>query len=1395
MGNSGYELVENNITIRFEPEIYAFRTNTIPAYLKVGDTFRGYERRISEWKKVLEETLEKEISITEKFNKSAKVNDDLYFRDYAVHRFFESQSIKSIEKTAPELLKYYSREFFKDAKIEDVKSAIDAIIKDAESSNPETPYTFYKVADKKSSEFHYNNDKIWKLRPNQDEVVENYIANKDNYDEFLMYAVMRFGKSFTAMQCALQTDCDKVLIVSAKADVVSEWKRTIEMPECFKDYQFICDSDLVRGDSIDHLRDGKNRIAVFLTLQNLSGKSTDGKNIKKKLEPIFATEFDLVIVDETHYGAWSKVYGSPLASEEDGEFLNDEKKKIKNLDEKLENKIHCKKKLHLSGTPYNLLFDEQFTGENIIATCQFPDILKAKEDWDEEHWQDIEEGKKNPETNEPYQEFDNPYFGFPNMLRFAFNLPEETRDLLAKSKKSGEKWTLNDLFETTKTEGSDEYKFNHEESVIQLLRIIDGKENNAEVLSFLDIPKIRDNDVCKHIVMALPFKSCCDAMEQLFANHKDDFKNLKNYEVLNITGHTLKSELDTVEKVKGKIAEYEAEGKKTITLTVHKMLTGVTVKEWDTMIMLRNTKSAQEYDQSVFRIMNPYVVELEDGNGNVIKKDMKPQAILVDFDPLRMFEIQGLSAQVVNAVKEGESGLTKSIEKDLDFFPIIAYNGEELTKVEPANIVKIITQYNSDKSIMDEASKVQLDESLLENDEIRAFVEAQSKASLTNSLMLDAHTGREGGFDAAGLGSLPAEKGKKDGESANSQPATPKETPDKKELKILQKKYQMCIANLAFYAFLSYSDIESMQDILNSVHEASDELDRNKRIFSNLNISEDFIQNHIDNCPRHVSIAINDTIHKANMLSKDNELKPVERVKNALNRFSRISDSEIVTPQNICEEMLGYLDEAELIETVNNGGRILDIAGKTGEFAFALYNKLKDKVEEGIVDEEKLKNALYTIPTSSVTYEFVRRTYELLGFSVENIADKFTSYDLIKLKKKITKGKKAGQESKDLDVERIRNILTQNKKFKDITLEDDSEGDVKMKFDFVIGNPPYQEAKENTSDSPVYNYFMDAAFSVSEKVELITPARFLFDAGKTPKAWNEKMLSDEHFTVLKYEKEAGNMFPSTSINGGIAITYRDLNKSFGAIGKFWADERIKKIVDKVIDSSDFSSLRDCIYLQNKYNLEALLSDHPEAKENISSNGNEKRIVSSAFENLPNIFTDMPQEDDDVAIWGLLKKKRVVKYLNKKYLAPGSNINSYKVILSAADGASGTIGNPIPARIIGPRFIGEENEGYSQTFISIGSFSEKDEAEALMKYLCTKFARFMVGTLKVTNGLKIEVWRNVPNQNFKDTTFWKKKTIEEIDEWLYDKYDLSEKEREFIDSRIKGMKLGNEETDN
>ena len=130
-----------------------------------------------------------------------------------------------------------------------------------------------------------------------------------------------------------------------------------------------------------------------------------------------------------------------------------------------------------------------------------------------------------------------------------------------------------------------------------------------------------------------------------------------------------------------------------------------------------------------------------------------------------------------------------------------------------------------------------------------------------------------------------------------------------------------------------------------------------------------------------------------------------------------------------------------------------------------------------------------------------------------------------------------------------------------------------MKFDVVIGNPPYQQDRENTSDKPVYNEFMERAYKLGKKVMLVTPGRFLFNAGRTPKEWNEKMLNDEHFKVVKYVSNSKEFFPDTDIKGGVAITYRDEDIKFGKIEVFTPFEELNLILKKLQSKTNIESTK------------------------------------------------------------------------------------------------------------------------------------------------------------------------------------------------------------------------------
>lgn len=342
-----------------------------------------------------------------------------------------------------------------------------------------------------------------------------------------------------------------------------------------------------------------------------------------------------------------------------------------------------------------------------------------------------------------------------------------------------------------------------------------------------------------------------------------------------------------------------------------------------------------------------------------------------------------------------------------------------------------------------------------------------------------------------------------------------------------------------------------------------------------------------------------------------------------------------------------------------------------------------------------------------------------------------------------------------------------------------------MKFDYIIGNPPYQEEVEGSSDKPIYNYFMDAVYGLSDKVELITPARFLFNAGKTPKAWNKKMLADKHLKVLLYQQDSDQVFPNTDINGGVTITYRDTQQDFGAIEVFTTFEELRSIQEKVRPFLKDGSITDIMILQNRFNLEKLYSDFPECLAIISSGGRERRIVSSSFEKLP-IFRDERGSEEDIKILGVVAAKRQYRWVSSKYIEDNGNLHKWKVFVSKSNGASGTLSEQA-ARIISKPVLGLPGEGITQTFISVGAFETEDEAQAALKYIKSKFARALLGILKITQDNPPERWRFVPIPGFSPLSGidWTKSSSE-IDQQLYAKYGLDEREIQFIETHVKEM---------
>lgn len=347
------------------------------------------------------------------------------------------------------------------------------------------------------------------------------------------------------------------------------------------------------------------------------------------------------------------------------------------------------------------------------------------------------------------------------------------------------------------------------------------------------------------------------------------------------------------------------------------------------------------------------------------------------------------------------------------------------------------------------------------------------------------------------------------------------------------------------------------------------------------------------------------------------------------------------------------------------------------------------------------------------------------------------------------------------------------------------------KFDVVIGNPPYQEEAQGggTRDTPVYHLFMESAYQVGEKAVLITPARFLFNAGFTPKAWNEKMLADPHLSVSHYVPNSDELFPGTNINGGIAVTYRDSDRRGEPIGTFTSFPELNTILLKVIELGITPLQRVGITSSRSYRYtNKLYEDHPGLRV-LRPKGNEGLVETNAFDQFSSVFNELKPEDGHayVRVLGLKNRARVYRWIRSDYFDGPESLWKYKVIIPKSRGHLGTLGNE-PALVIGEPLIGETGVGTTYTFITIGSFESKAEAEACLKYVKSKFARAMLGVLKVTQHSPASAWKYVPLQDFtlESDIDWSR-PMSEVDKQLYAKYGLDADEIAFIETQVKLIK--------
>lgn len=1167
------------------------------------------------------------------------------------------------------------------------------------------------------------------FRPNQLNAIEvTNKAIKQHRKHFLWNAKMRFGKTSTAMEVARQNGFKKVLIVTHRPSVHGDWYDDFKKVFHGTDYEFSSNSV---GQNIKTYLSGNTPFVYFASLQDLrlskfvvedEAARSHAKGFEKNDE-IFSTAWDMLIIDEAHEGTQSNL-GDVTLSKIDANFV-----------------------LQLSGTPFNILHKHE---ENEIYTWDYVMEQRDKLNWDEEH----------PGVPNPYAEL-------PALSMFTYDIDtvaSHIGSLNAYMDALDGAFKFYEFFRVFKDEdGNDTAKFVHEEMVVKFLDLLVDDQINTE------FPYATEEyrGYIRHSLWHLPNRTkVIEAMEKLLKQHPVFGK----FGIVNISGNS--SGDDEADKdAKTRVRNAIDNNAYTITLTGQRLTTGASIPEWTAVFMLSDTTSATTYLQTAFRCQTPAKI-----NGQ-----LKTQGYVFDFAPDRTLK---LVAEAVELNHKSGSVTTdeqkQAMRAFLNFCPILAAEGGSMRKYDVGSMLEQLK-----KAIIERVSRNGFDDPKLYNDELMQLDELAIEEFNNLKAIVGAATNEkinEIEVNALGMTDLQREKAEEiERKKKKKQELTEEEKELRQKLKEAreQKKSAISILRavsirmpmLVYGANVSYDQDITLDAFINLVD------DESWVEFMPAGLTKSQFRNFTKYYDQDVFKGVTRNI-RAKAFDCD-QLLPVERIQAIAEIFSTFKNPDketVLTPWNVVNMQLsmtlggydfrgGIINKTGKPEWITHGDTtkiwsqddttILEINSKSGLYpllaAYNLYDRqlIKQKQSEDKISQkiwhDVLANGIYVLCKSPMAETITRRT--LAGYSGAKMNVVYTKDLIAKLR---GEGKYKGY-----------NIE------KDLKEQFKIRGD-KLKFTAVVGNPPYQMNTDTNFATPVYHLFIEAAKSLNpDYVSLIHPARFLFDAGATPKDWNRQMLNDPHLSVPLYEADSQKVFSGVDIKGGVVITFWDKHQTNGGLGgTFIAFEELRTTLTKVSGQS----IESIIYPQSK-TTKPLDSKFP----------TEVRLRPNYFEKFPNIFTKQKDSTHLVKIIGLEKgNKRTERFVNK-LIMNDPNLMNWKVFLPESNG-SGAIGE-----VLSTPLVGEPLVGCTGSFIQFGAFSIEVDARNCMKYLKTKFCRAMLGTLKITQHNPKSTWKNVPTQDFTDNSDidWTK-SIMEIDQQLYKKYNLTEKEITFIETNVRAM---------
>jgi hypothetical protein len=502
------------------------------------------------------------------------------------------------------------------------------------------------------------------MRPEQAEAVQKTISyfqsfrkeNKNKTPHFLWNAKMRFGKTFATYQLAKKMNWKKVLVLTFKPAVQNAWDEDLQTHLDFAGWQFIARNGLTYEEA-----DKNKPFVCFGSFQDFLGKNTSTGGIKTKNEWVHATNWDCVVFDEYHYGAWRENAKDLFEAEGQRELEFGEGEGIEYFDESAM-PITTNAYLYLSGTPFRAIASGEFIEEQIY-NWTYSDEQRAKENW----------------KGEP-----NPYASLPRMVMMTYQLPDSIREIAMKGEFN--EFDLN-LFFSADGEGK-KAKFKYQDEVQKWLDLIRGSFSETTIdnlklgakkppLPFSHAPLL---NVLSHTFWFLPSVASCYAMRNLLAQKQNKFYH--DYTVIVGAGNSAGIGVAALGPVQE--AMEDPLHSKTITLSCGKLTTGVSVKPWTGIFMLRNSSSPETYFQAAFRVQTPWTIMNPDSKSPNKEVVIKQECYVFDFAPdraLRQIADYGCRLNV------NESNPEKKIEDFIHFLPVLAYDGSAMKQIDAAGIL------------------------------------------------------------------------------------------------------------------------------------------------------------------------------------------------------------------------------------------------------------------------------------------------------------------------------------------------------------------------------------------------------------------------------------------------------------------------------------------------------------------------------------------------------------------------------------------------------------------------------------------------------------------------------------------------------------------------------------